>query len=329
MAIDPFQSTYNPTMVAGGQQPYGYSAYNPNLQGAYSATLSPQEVAQLSAGDRLGLEIGRKKKQVQDIAKKIPGQTQQAYADILPGLAAAGVNTRNIGRLGSAGVTGLSAYQQFAANEPTGAIASIAGGLGAGKLASMGARALTAGMPGIGGKIIRAAAPILGSALGTQLGPAVEGFKNTATGQQTGNKPETKGTEPPLFTPNGIPLNETARVLALSKAVRDQDIGYYRQELSADTAAQKDLIQHSFNQQLQYSKSIDPLVNSNLDKQMVRTQALMNTQGNIDARLGILATQGALAKGAQSEAGALARTFAGTNPYAQFAVRQSPNIQFG
>jgi hypothetical protein len=70
MAIDPFQSTYNPTMVAGGQQPYGYSAYNPNLQGAYSATLSPQEVAQLSAGDRLGLEIGRKKKQVQDIAKK-------------------------------------------------------------------------------------------------------------------------------------------------------------------------------------------------------------------------------------------------------------------
>ena len=67
----------------------------------------------------------------------------------------------------------------------------------------------------------------------------------------------------------------------------------------------------------------------NLDKQMVRTQALMNTQGNIDARLGMLATQGALAKGAQSEAGALARTFAGTNPYAQFANRQSPNIQFG
>jgi len=43
----------------------------------------------------------------------------------------------------------------------------------------------------------------------------------------------------------------------------------------------------------------------------------------------MLATQGALAKGAQAESGALARTFAGTNPYAQFANRQSPNIQFG
>jgi hypothetical protein len=246
MAIDPFQSTYNPTMVAGGQQPYGYSAYNPNLQGAYSATLSPQEVAQLSAGDRLGLEIGRKKKQVQDIAKKIPGQTQQAYADILPGLAAAGVNTRNIGRLGSAGVTGLSAYQQFAANEPTGAIASIAGGLGAGKLASMGARVLTAGMPGIGGKIIRAAAPILGSVLGTQLGPAAEGIKNAVTGQQTGNKPETKGTETPLFGPNNIPLNEAARRYAYETQLMDREFGYSKQ----------DLIQHQFQQQL-LSKSLD------------------------------------------------------------------------
>jgi hypothetical protein len=329
MAIDPFQSTYNPTMVAGGQQPYGYSAYNPNLQGAYSATLSPQEVAQLSAGDRLGLEIGRKKKQVQDIAKKIPGQTQQAYADILPGLAAAGVNTRNIGRLGSAGVTGLSAYQQFAANEPTGAIASIAGGLGAGKLASMGARVLTAGMPGIGGKIIRAAAPILGSVLGTQLGPAAEGIKNAVTGQQTGNKPETKGTETPLFGPNNIPLNEAARRYAYETQLMDREFGYSKQMLGSEVAAQKDLIQHQFQQQLQYSKSLDPLVQSGLDKHLVRSQALLNTQGNIDARLGILATQGALAKGAQAEAGALARTMASTNPYIQAAVRQSPNIQFG
>ena len=330
MAIDPFQSTYNPTMVAGGQQPYGYSAYNPNLQGAYSATLSPQEVAQLSAGDRLGLEIGRKKKQVQDIAKKIPGQTQQAYADILPGLAAAGVNTRNIGRLGSAGVTGLSAYQQFAANEPTGAIASIAGGLGVGKLASMTARVATAGMPGIGGTIIRAAAPILGSVLGTQLGPAVEGFKNTATGQQTGNKPETKGTETPAYIPGtNIPLNEAARRYAYETQLMDREFGYSKQMLGSEVAAQKDLIQHQFQQQLQYSKSLDPLVQSGLDKHLVRSQALLNTQGNIDARLGILATQGALAKGAQAEMGAFARTAISTNPYANAATRQSPNIQFG
>ena len=284
----------------------------------------------MSAGDRLGLEIGRKKKQVQDIAKKIPGQTQQAYADILPGLAAAGVNTRNIGRLGSAGVTGLSAYQQFAANEPTGAIASIAGGLGVGKLTSMGARALTAGMPGIGGKIIRAAAPILGSVLGTQLGPAVEGFKNTATGQQTGNKSETKGTEPPAYIPGtNIPSNEMARYLESQKAIGNLQLDFSNRMNAADRAGMKDIMQHSMETQIQLSKRLDPIIQQSKDKDMVRTQALMNTSGNIDARLGMLATQGALAKGAQAEAGALARTFAGTNPYAQFANRQSPNIQFG
>jgi len=308
-------ANYTPEQIAQIANKYGYPA----------ASTTPPQAAQYQLGDYVTQMKERGLRRYNDMVAKAP----EAYEAAVQNARNAGVNTRNIGRLGSAGVTGLSAYQQFAANEPTGAIASIAGGLGLGKLTSMTARAATAGMPGIGGQIIRAAAPILGSVVGTQLGPAVEGFKNTATGQQTGNKPETKGTEPPLFTPNGIPLNETARVLALSKAVRDQDIGYYRQQLSAGTAAQKDLIQHSFNQQLQYSKSLDPLVQSGLDKHMVRTQALLNTQGNIDTRLGILATQGALAKGAQAEAGALARTMAGTNPYIQAAVRQSPNIQFG
>jgi hypothetical protein len=155
------------------------------------------------------------------------------------------------------------------------------------------------------------------------------GIKNAVTGQQTGNRPETKGTETPLFGPNNIPLNEAARRYAYETQLMDREFGYSKQMLGSEVAAQKDLIQHQFQQQLQYSKSLDPLVQSGLDKHLVRSQALLNTQGNIDARLGILATQGALAKGAQAEAGALARTMAGTNPYAQFANRQSPNIQFG
>jgi hypothetical protein len=91
----------------------------------------------------------------------------------------------------------------------------------------------------------------------------------------------------------------------------------------------KDIISHNMQAQVQLTKSLQPVIEQAKTNDQVRTQALMNTQGNIEARLGVLATQGALAKGAQAEAGALARTFAGSNPYAQFAVRQSPNIQFG
>ena len=266
------------------------------------------------------------KRQLGDRAAQAQQLANETVANTLAGLRNQGFNTRNIGRTGAVGAGAFSTINQLQQGQLTGAIASVPGAM----LGGAGMSALVKNIPGRFGKIARVVAPALGAyGVGELSALGAEKIKNAVTGQQTGNKPETKGTEPPLFTPNGIPLNETARVLALSKAVRDQDIGYYRQELSADTAAQKDLIQHSFNQQLQYSKSIDPLVNSNLDKQMVRTQALMNTQGNIDARLGMLATQGALAKGAQSEAGALARTFAGTNPYAQFANRQSPNIQFG
>ena len=266
------------------------------------------------------------KRQLGDRAAQAQQLANETVANTLAGLRNQGFNTRNIGGTGAVGTGVLSTINQLQQGQLTGAIASVPGAMLGGAVTS----ALVKNIPGPLGKIARVVAPALGAyGVGELSALGAEKIKNAVTGQQTGNKPETKGTEPPLFTPNGIPLNETARVLALSKAVRDQDIGYYRQELSADTAAQKDLIQHSFNQQLQYSKSIDPLVNSNLDKQMVRTQALMNTQGNIDARLGMLATQGALAKGAQAEAGALARTFAGTNPYAQFANRQSPNIQFG
>jgi hypothetical protein len=93
--------------------------------------------------------------------------------------------------------------------------------------------------------------------------------------------------------------------------------------------AQKDLLQFTAQQQILLSKSMQPIIEQAKTNDQIRTQTLMNTQGNIEARLGILANQGALAKGAQAEAGALARTFAGSNPYAQFAVRQSPNIQFG
>jgi hypothetical protein len=266
------------------------------------------------------------KRQLGDRAAQAQQLANETVANTLAGLRNQGFNTRNIGGTGAVGAGAFSTINQLQQGQLTGAIASVPGAMLGGAVTS----ALVKNIPGPLGKIARVVAPALGAyGVGELSALGAEKIKNAVTGQQTGNRPETKGTETPLFGPNNIPLNEAARRYAYETQLMDREFGYSKQMLGSEVAAQKDLIQHQFQQQLQYSKSLDPLVQSGLDKHLVRSQALLNTQGNIDARLGILATQGALAKGAQAEAGALARTMAGTNPYIQAAVRQSPNIQFG
>jgi len=266
------------------------------------------------------------KRQLGDRAAQAQQLASETVANTSAGLRNRGFNTRNIGGIGAVGAGAFSTINQLQQDQLTGAIASVPGAM----LGGAGMSQLVKNIPGPLGKVARVVAPVLGAYGGGEVfARGAEGIKNAITGQQTGNKPETKGTESPLFGPNGIPLNEAARRYSYETQLMDRDFGYSKQMLGAEIAAQKDLMQHQFQQQLQYSKSLDPLVQSGLDKHLVRSQALVNTQGNIDARLGILATQGALAKGAQAEAGALARTMAGTNPYVQAAVRQSPNIQFG
>ena len=269
-------------------------------------------------------QLGTRAEQAQQLASETVANTS---AD----LRNRGFTTRNIGGIGAVGAGVYSAINQFQQGQPIGAAAAIPGSMIVGGLTSAATNFLTKGMPGPLGKIARVVAPALG-AFGGGEGAAIgaEYIKNAVTGQQTGNKPETKGTEPPAYIPGtNIPLNETARYLESQKAIGNQQLDLYKGYSAADRAGMKDIIQHSMETQVQLSKRLDPIIQQSKDKDMVRTQALMNTGGNIDARLGMLATQGALAKGAQAEAGALARTFAGTNPYAQFANRQSPNIQFG
>jgi hypothetical protein len=270
------------------------------------------------------------KRQLGDRAAEAQQLANETVANTVADLRNRGFNTRNIGGVGAVGAGVSSAINQFQQDQPLGAAAAIPGSMIGGSVTGAVTNFLTKGMPGPLGKIARVVVPVLGAYGGGEVfARGAENIKNAVTGQQTGNKPETKGTETPLFGPNNIPLNEAARRYAYETQLMDREFGYSKQMLGAEIAAQKDLMQHQFQQQLQYSKSLDPLVQSGLDKHLVRSQALLNTQGNIDARLGILATQGALAKGAQAEAGALARTMAGTNPYVQAAVRQSPNIQFG
>lgn len=309
-------ANYTPEQIAQIANKYGYPA----------ASTTPPQAAQYQLGDYVTRMKERGLRRYNDMVAKAP----EAYETAVQNARNAGLTSRNVGGLGAVGAGVFSTINQLQQDQLVGAAAAIPGSMLGGSLVGASVNALTKGMPGPLGKIARVVAPVLGAYGGGEVfARGAETIKNAVTGQQTGNKPETKGTETPLFGPNNIPLNEAARRYAYETQLMDREFGYSKQMLGSEVAAQKDLIQHQFQQQLQYSKSLDPLVQSGLDKHLVRSQALLNTQGNIDARLGILATQGALAKGAQAEAGALARTMAGTNPYIQAAVRQSPNIQFG
>ena len=295
------------------------------------ALVSPEQFAQTYLANRMSRDIGMLSPEA--AAASVLGQEKigrgynETVANTATGLRNRGFNTRNIGGTAALGAGLLSLGNQLQQDQLTGAIASVPGSI----LGGIGTAQLVKNIPGPLGKIARVVAPVVGAyGTGEVFARGAEGIKNAITGQQTGNKSETKGTEPPTYIPGtNIPSNEMARYLESQKAIGNLQLDLSNRMNAADRAGMKDIMQHSMETQIQLSKRLDPIIQQSKDKDMVRTQALMNTSGNIDARLGLLATQGALAKGAQAEAGALARTFAGTNPYAQFAVRQSPNIQFG
>ena len=287
------------------------SAYNPDIPETFD-----QRVSRI--GNRALEKAGRAK-------DAVVTSTQ----NLVPRLQRAGFTSRNVGGAGAALLGAGTAYTQFSEDQPVGAIASIPGSIIGGGVFSAGINAVTKGMPGIGGTILRTAAPIVGSLFGGNVAAGLAEYgKNAITGEQIGKKPETAKGGPPVSVA-GIPLNESARMLALRGAMGEQELGLMNKQKASDIAFSQQINQYAIQNQLQLMKAQMPYIDKLKNDDLVRSQALLNTQGNVDARLGMLATQGALAKGAQAEAGAFARTAISTNPYANAATRQSPNIQFG
>ena len=306
--------------------PYGVTEPSARAFNVYrGSSLTPPQAAQFQLGDyaRELKETGLRK--YNEMVAKAPG----AYEAAVKNARNAGLTSRNVGGVGAVGAGLLTAYQQAGQDQTVGAIAaipgSIAGSMGMGALAN----AFTKGMPGIGGTILRTAAPIAGSLFGgARAADLAEYGKNFITGEQIGKKPETAKGGPPVSVA-GIPLNESARLLALKGAVGQQDLEMYKQQNATDMAFHRQMLQYQLESDMQRMKAQMPYIDKLKNDDLVRSQALLNTQGNVDARLGMLATQGALAKGGQAEMGAFARTAISTNPYANAATRQSPNIQFG
>ena len=188
--------------------------------------------------------------------------------------------------------------------------AAVTGGVGGGILAAteMGGRAVG----GVKGNLIRGAGALLAPLIGNAAGNFAEGMRAEDTG----------------VAPAGA--SEVEEVKA-DRAKRDidaqQQLKMQVNAMNANMAGIKDFMAAAGDQEITNMQRQMPMIQKALDNQMVRQQALMNTQTTNYAMLGTVATAGKLATGAQAQTGETMRTMLSNNPYSG-SVMQAPNISF-
>ena len=189
--------------------------------------------------------------------------------------------------------------------------ATIAGAAGVG----VGVDRLTRGIKNPLARLgAQAAGAVVAPMIGAGVGQTAENVKAGITGKD--------------------PAGKTSRAATRAQTLKDAEVlaevqrRFGAAALQPILAAQKDLQEHALNTMYQNDRRYEPLINRMKNADMVRQQALMNTQASNYAMLGTVATAGRLATGAQEQAGANLRTAMTANPYAG-SVMQAPNINFG
>lgn len=279
----------------------GYTQTGTTAGGAGSPRPTGQEYLQsfLGRGKEVASQVGQTVSTgVEKLQTKYPNLGGYARG----GLALAGA-------LPAAG----TAMEELEAGRPTGALAA---------LAPAGLSALGAGMVGRTGQAMIGKGGPVGTAVGLGLmglgallpGAAASGAESVrqkATGEPT------KGKE-----------QEFSTQMAMAKQMGELGATQYRDQMGTYTSAIRDLQRDFSNQQYLDLQRNLPLINQMKNADLVRQQALINTQGQQYAMLGTVATAGQLATGAQAETGATLRTALTSNPYAGSTL-QAPQIRFG
>jgi len=200
----------------------------------------------------------------------------------------------------------MEAGSELQAGRPTGALAA----LGAGALTSAAGAALL--------KAPFLPAKLAGGALllGSSLIPGASAQIAESTLQSLTGKP-TKGKEESFSTQ-----------LAMRGQIMNQNLDMLNRDYATQLNNLKDLTQFMNAAQVQQYKAMAPEIEKTKMNDFARYQTAMALQGQIQGRLGTLATAGALAQGAQQGSYAITDTILRTNPYAQ-ATLQAPQIRFG
>jgi hypothetical protein len=235
------------------------------------------------------------------------GEKAQAGLSVL-GNTLGSLPTGRLGLLGGMVAPAMTAIEEAQAGRPTGAAGALLGG-GAGAAVGAGIAKM---LPGPYGKIAGAVLPTIGGMLGAPIAAqASESVRQKTTGEPT------KGKE-----------GEFSTQMAMAQQMGELGATQYRTQMGTYTSAIKDLSKHYSDQQYYDLQRNIPLIEKMKNSELIRQQALMNTQGQLQSQLGVLATAGALAQGAQSETGATLRTALTSAPYAG-SVLQAPQIRFG
>lgn len=193
--------------------------------------------------------------------------------------------------------------------------AAVTGGVGVGSALAGAALGARFGLPG-------AAVGLVGGLVAPALGGMAEKAKAQMTGEEIAGQP---GSASAARGQRQKGREEAMKDAAVQAQIAQQYGGAY---LQPTLQAIQDLRQNEYDMLMQTEKGLDPIIRQRLNDQLARQQALMNTQGQQYAMLGTVATAGALATGAQEQAGANLRTALSTNPYAGSTI-QAPQIRFG
>lgn len=232
-----------------------------------------------------------------DVAKR-GGQAAQEFLGRYGKYAPAAVGIASV----VPGVT--TALSEIEAGRPTGALGALA----------------PAGLSAIGTGLAMAPNPIakvagyglmgLGAILPGAAASGAESIRQSVTGKPT------KGKE-----------GEFQTQLAMAKQLGELGDTQYRNQMGTYTSALKDLSKHYSDQSYYDLQRNVPIIEKMKNNELVRQQALMNTQGQQYAMLGTLAAGAQLAQGAQQQTGETLRTALTSNPYAG-ATLQAPQIRF-
>ena len=212
--------------------------------------------------------------------------------------------------LGGATLALPSAAEALGEGRTLEAGATLGGAVGVGALADR----LGRGRGTLARAGIQAVGALAAPLIGRGVGQTAENVKAGITGKDPAGKTSRAATR--------------AQVLADGEVLAEVQRRFGAAALQPIIAANKDLQEHALNTMYQNDRRYEPLINRMKNAEMVRSQALMNTQASNYAMLGTVATAGRLATGAQAESGANLRTALTAHPYAG-SVMQAPNISFG
>lgn len=243
--------------------------------------------------------------------QRITPLMQSAYAGDAMGMR--GQLVSRAGLLGGALMTVPGASEALGEGRQLDAAAQVATGLGTGMVTDRIARSVGKKNP-LAGAAVQLGGTLIAGLLGQGVGEVAENVKAGITGKDPAGKTSRAASRKQL---------EQDAILMADLQARFGAAG-----LAPIVAANKDLMGYSLDKQYENDKRYEPLLNRMKNAEMVRQQALMNTQASNYAMLGTVATAGKLATGAQEQTGATMRTMLSTSPYAG-SVMQAPNISFG